>query len=87
MSKPGEDEALGYAAALAELDDILAELEAEELDVDVLAARVARAAVLVRLCRGRIQAARVEVERIVADLEALADDEADDQAIDDEPGS
>ncbi len=69
-----EPETLGYAAALAELDEILAELEAEELDVDVLAARVARAAVLVRFCRGRIAAARVEVERIVADLESLADD-------------
>jgi exodeoxyribonuclease VII small subunit len=78
MSKPGEEGELGYAAALAELDDILAELEAEELDVDVLAARVARAAVLVRLCRGRIQAARVEVERIVADLEALTDPDPDD---------
>jgi exodeoxyribonuclease VII small subunit len=75
MSSTADDpEAIGYADALAELDEILIELEAEELDVDVLATRVARAAELVRLCRSRIQHARVEVERIVADLEAIADD-------------
>jgi exodeoxyribonuclease VII small subunit len=68
------DDDIGYADALAELDTILAELEAEEPDVDLLAARVARAAHLVRVCRSRIRAAKVDVERIVADLEELADD-------------
>lgn len=71
----GGSDGIGYAEAVAELDTILAELEAEEVDVDVLAARVARAAELVRLCRARIQSARVEVERIVADLERLTDQE------------
>jgi hypothetical protein len=40
--------------------------------VDRLAERVRRAADLVQLCRGRLDAARVEVTRIVADLEAVA---------------
>jgi exodeoxyribonuclease VII small subunit len=60
---------LGYAAALAELEQILDEIEADSVDVDVLAARVKRAAALYRLCRDRITAARLEIEHIVADLE------------------
>jgi exodeoxyribonuclease VII small subunit len=67
----GEDDdasGIAYADALAELETILAGLERDEPDVDQLAERVARAAVLIRLCRGRIAAARLEVERVVTDL-------------------
>jgi exodeoxyribonuclease VII small subunit len=60
---------LGYAEALAELEGILAELERESVDVDHLVERVQRAAVLIRLCRGRIATARMEIETVVADLE------------------
>jgi exodeoxyribonuclease VII small subunit len=62
------DEPLAYADALAELETILAGLESDEPDVDHLAERVARAAELIRLCRGRIAAARLEVDRVVTDL-------------------
>ena len=58
-----------YAAAVNELEAILAELEDDRLDVDQLAQRVARAAELIRLCRDRIRSTRLEVERIVADLD------------------
>ncbi|HET6950862.1 MAG TPA: exodeoxyribonuclease VII small subunit [Acidimicrobiales bacterium] len=64
---------IGYAAALAELEDILDELDGDEVDVDVLGARVRRAAELLRLCRERIAGARFEVEQVVAELEAEAD--------------
>ncbi len=60
---------LSYARAVEELEDILAALEDDNLDVDHLAERVARAAALVRLCRRRITGTRLEVERIVADLD------------------
>ncbi len=59
-----------YADALDELDTILDELETGDADIDVLAARVERAATLVRLCRARLDDARMEVTRIVADLDA-----------------
>ena len=65
---------IGYADALAELERILGELEDDTVDVDVLAARVRRAADLLRLCRDRIASARVEVETIVADLGPPPDD-------------
>ncbi len=66
------DEQLAYASAIDELDSILAELEDEALDVDVLAERVERASTLIRFCRGRITSARTQVEQIVADLDDLA---------------
>jgi exodeoxyribonuclease VII small subunit len=67
---PPPSEAMGYSAALAELDDILRELDGDEVDVDVLGARVRRAAELLRICRDRIAGARFEVEQVVAELEA-----------------
>jgi exodeoxyribonuclease VII small subunit len=70
------DGELGYAEALAELEGILAELERESVDVDHLVERVQRAAVLIRLCRGRIASARLEIESVVADLERATGDDA-----------
>jgi exodeoxyribonuclease VII small subunit len=59
----------GYAAALAELEAILRELEGDAVDVDRLAEKVARAAALIRLCRDRIGTARLEIEQVVAELD------------------
>lgn len=69
MTDTDELETLGYAGAVAELEAILAELESESVDVDRLAERVKRASALIRFCRERVGAARVEIERIVADLD------------------
>lgn len=60
--------AIGYAAALGELETILSELERTDVDVDVLAARVKRAAELIGFCRDRIGNARLHIEQVVADL-------------------
>jgi exodeoxyribonuclease VII small subunit len=64
-----QSEPLGYADALAELEQILRELEAETVDIDHLGERVRRAATLIRLCRSRIDAARMEIEQVVAELD------------------
>ena len=64
---------IGYAEALDELEAILDELDGDEVDVDVLGARVRRAAELLRLCRSRIAGARFEVEQVVSELEAEAE--------------
>ena len=72
-AKPADD--IGYADAVSELEEILGELEADDVDVDRLAERVRRAADLIELCRGRLTDARVEITRIVADLETLESDE------------
>ena len=75
------DADIGYADAMAELESILDDLEDDDLDVDVLASRVERASTLITLCRDRIGAARVQVEKVVASLDAAAppaDDDSDD---------
>lgn len=58
-----------WSDAIAELEAILVTLDDDKLDVDALAAQVARAAELIALCRDRIAGTKLEVERIVADLE------------------
>ncbi|MCU1372753.1 MAG: xseB [Actinomycetia bacterium] len=63
------DDQIAYGDAIAELEAIVAGLEDADVDVDVLASRVARAAELITLCRDRIARTRIEVERVVADLE------------------
>ncbi len=69
MSNSVPPEELGYAAALAELDEILRGLEANDTDVDRLGEQVHRASVLISLCRDRITGARMSVEEVVAKLE------------------
>ncbi len=71
---------IGYAAAMQELEEILEQIEADDVDVDLLSARVSRAAELIRMCRERIHATRIEVEEIVAGLGT-----ADSAVLDDEP--
>jgi exodeoxyribonuclease VII small subunit len=66
-----EPVAAGYAEALDELETILAQLERSDVDVDVLAAQVQRAAALIAFCRDRIGNARLQIEQAVA---ALNDD-------------
>jgi len=69
------EDAPGYAAALAELESILRGLESSDVDVDLLAERVARAAELIALCRDKISTARLQIEEITADLDAGPSDE------------
>jgi exodeoxyribonuclease VII small subunit len=67
MAEPAPD----YTAAIDELDAILRELEGSDVDIDRLADRVARAAELIALCREKISNARVRIEEVTADLDAI----------------
>ena len=62
-------EEIRWADAIEELEAILTKLDDDALDVDVLAAQVARAAELIALCRDRIARTQLEVERIVGDID------------------
>ena len=55
---------VGYEDAVTELEEILSELSDDDIDVDHLAERVKRATELVKICRDRIAAARLEVKDI-----------------------
>ena len=73
MTDPNLPPPIGYADAVAELEQLLAQLEHDDVDIDVLTTQVRRAAELIRLCRDRIAGARFDVEQIVADLSSLTD--------------
>ena len=62
-------EDITYTEALTELEDILTAIEQEQVDVDELAVKVRRSAELIRLCRSRIDAAAIEVEAVVQEME------------------
>ena len=63
------DQTIGYADAVDELNSILRDLDDDQLDIDVLAERVERAAQLITICRDRIGVAKVRVDEIVAGIE------------------
>jgi len=65
---PSED--IGYADAVAELDEILAQLDDDGIDIDVLSELVERAAKLIAICRSRISTAQQRVARVVESLDA-----------------
>jgi exodeoxyribonuclease VII small subunit len=71
-----------YGEAAKRLEEILTTIEEGEVDVDALSGLVKEAAELVSLCRGKIQAAEVQVKTITEQLEretseAETDDEDD----------
>jgi exodeoxyribonuclease VII small subunit len=58
-----------FREAMDELEGILERIEGEEIDIDLLAEELRRAAQLLDLCRGKIRKAEVEVTQIVQSLE------------------
>jgi len=77
-SKKKATEDLRFGEAIEELEGILSQVEAEEIDIDELADRLKVAAELLELCRSKIRRAEVEVTQIVQALdeaEADADEE------------
>ena len=71
MTKKGEREPT-YGQAAARLEEILQTIEEGQVDIDELSGLVKEAASLVTLCRGKIQAAEVQVKTITEQLEREA---------------
>ena len=70
LTQGPDEKALSYDGALEQLQQILAELESDNVDVDHLAARVEQANALIHLCQERLAAAELQVERVVEALDA-----------------
>jgi len=64
-----------FRAAIDELEAILRRIESEEVDIDRLAAEVARATELVEVCRGKLRRAEVQVTQIVQKLDEPAEED------------
>jgi exodeoxyribonuclease VII small subunit len=62
-------EALKYKEAMEEIEEIIARLEDNKLDVDELGEKVKRVAQLVAFCKARLHETEEEVENILRSME------------------
>lgn len=76
LEPPAGAAGLRYGEALAELEELLDDLEDADIDVDRLAERVARGVQLVRFCRERLAVVTADVDQVVADLLVDGGDES-----------
>lgn len=60
---------ISYKEAVAEIEDILEEIENEELDVDDLTEKVKRVSLLIKLCKEKLHNTEQEVEKILKEME------------------
>jgi len=61
---------------LNELEKIVAEIESEEVDVDVLAEKIKRASFLITFCKGKLRTAEDEVKKVLSEMEESPAEEA-----------
>ncbi|MBN8685340.1 MAG: exodeoxyribonuclease VII small subunit [Chitinophagales bacterium] len=66
MKKDKKSEAApeSYAAAYAELQEIVQALQSDAVGVDALSDQIARAAILIEYCRKRLRATEDELEKL-----------------------
>ncbi len=67
------NDALNYTDAFDELQRIVSEIEEGQISVDELSEKVKRASVLIKICKSKLTATEEDVNRILKDLEGLAD--------------
>lgn len=75
-----EPDAVRYAAAVEEIEQLLASIDRDDIDVDELATKVERAVQLLKVCRAKLKATEARVVEVLKDLDA--DDAAADAAAD-----
>lgn len=68
---------LSFGEAVAEVEEILAGLEADEVDIDELGEQVGRAVELIQVCREKLEKTDAEVRDLVS---GLSGDEKDGDA-------
>jgi exodeoxyribonuclease VII small subunit len=70
-----EKKKLTYAQAIGELEKIINEIEAESVDVDVLAEKVKRATYLIKFCKSNLRTTEEEVKKVLSDIEEKSETE------------
>jgi len=60
---------LTYQDAIDQINDILAKIENEELDVDELADNVKKVSTLIKFCKDKLHKTEEEVEKILDEMD------------------
>jgi len=60
---------ISYQEAIEEVEDILAKIENEELDVDDLSDKVKRVHPLIKICKEKLFKTEEEVDKILNDID------------------
>lgn len=63
------EEKLNYKEAMAEIEQIVARLEENKLDVDELSTKVKRVSELIAFCKAKLHSTEEEVEKILKTME------------------
>jgi exodeoxyribonuclease VII small subunit len=74
-SKKTPAKKLSFGEAVGEVEQILAELEQDEVDIDRLSEEVKRAVELIQVCREKLEKTDREVRDLVAGLQSSGLDE------------
>jgi exodeoxyribonuclease VII small subunit len=58
-----------YMEAISEIEEILAQIENNELDVDELSEKVKRVSVLINICKNKLKNTEEEIEKILKEMD------------------
>ena len=59
-----------YTEAIAELENLVSQMENSEISIDELSEKVKRASLLIKLCREKLSSTEKEIESILSGLES-----------------
>ncbi|MCK4662118.1 MAG: exodeoxyribonuclease VII small subunit [Bacteroidales bacterium] len=58
-----------YKEAITEIEEILAQIETDELDVDELTNKVKKVSSLIKICKNKLHKTEEELKKILDDIE------------------
>ncbi|HNV52598.1 MAG TPA: exodeoxyribonuclease VII small subunit [Tenuifilaceae bacterium] len=59
---------LKYSEAISEIEDIVAQIESNELDIDELTEKLKRVSELLKFCKAKLRNTEEEVQKIMKDF-------------------
>jgi exodeoxyribonuclease VII small subunit len=62
-----------YVAAFEELQEIVGEMETGNINIDELAIKVKRAAELIKICKSKLKATELDVQKILDELDDVTE--------------
>ena len=68
---------LTYSEAISELEKIVNQIENEEVDVDILAEKIKRAAYLMTFCKNKLKGTEGEVKKLLTEIEKNIESESE----------